>query len=287
MPDLIALVGQPFIVRALLAAALTGVLGGLLGSHAVLRQLAFFGDALGHSALLGVTVGMLLGLQPTLVVIPFAVLFALLVQTLLQHSRLPADALLSLVYSSSLAAAVVLLSLLPAARPRLTALLFGDILGVSWPDLGLLALLLLLTLVLLLPRSRAQILLSFDPLLARSRGVAEGMERLVFLVLLAVVVAVGIRTVGVLLISGFVVIPACTARLLCRRFSRYQLLAALLGGVGAVLGVLASALFNLPAGPAVVVVQMLVFLLTLALANRIRPGRGVPAASGGSDGPGD
>ena len=101
---------QPFMQRALIGGLLTGCLGGLLGSFAVLRQLSFFSDALGHSALLGVSIAVLLNLNPTLVLIPFAVLFALLVNQLVQRSRLPTDALLNIVYSSSLAFAVVVLS---------------------------------------------------------------------------------------------------------------------------------------------------------------------------------
>ncbi len=100
-------IGQPFMQRALVGGLLIGTLGGLLGSFAVLRQLSFFSDALGHSALLGLSLGILLGLNPTLVLIPFAVLFALLVNLLVERSQLPADALLNIVYSTSLAFAVV------------------------------------------------------------------------------------------------------------------------------------------------------------------------------------
>ena len=184
------LLAMPFLQRALLAGLLSGSLGGLLGSFAVLRQLSFFSDALGHSALLGITLGVLLGLDPTVVLIPFAVLFALGVNQLAQRSRLPSDALLNIIYSSSLALAVVALS---------------------------------------------------------------------------------IKAVGVLLISAFVVIPACAARLVSGNFRHYIFLAAFLGGICAVLGLLASAAFDLPSGPSVVVVQLLVFLLALLLSPRGGP----------------
>ena len=140
---LVDLLQQPFMQRALLAGLLTGAMGGLLGSFAVLRQLSFFSDALGHSALLGLSLGIVLGIPPTLVLIPFAVLFALGVNHLVERSRLPADALLNIVYSSSLALAVVALSLVHVYRGGLQQLLFGDILGVSWLDVGLILLLLI------------------------------------------------------------------------------------------------------------------------------------------------
>ena len=98
--DFWSLLSEPFMQRALLGGMLTGALGGVLGSFAVLRQLSFFSDALGHSSLLGITLGILLGVNPTLVLIPFAVLFALLVSQLVERSALPTDALLNKSVSS-------------------------------------------------------------------------------------------------------------------------------------------------------------------------------------------
>ncbi len=277
--SLLALLALPFMQRALLAGLLSGAMGGLLGSVAVLRQLAFFSDALGHSALLGLALGVVLGLDPSLVLIPFAVLFALLVSTLVQRSRLPADALLNIIYSSSLALAVLVLSRFPRYAGNLQNLLFGDILGVSSIDLILLALLLVGVVVVLWINRRAQILLSLDEPLARSRGVAAEAQRLLFVVLLAMVVALSIQAVGVLLISAFVVIPASAARLLSRSFSGYIVLSSALGAGGAVLGLLASAAFNLPSGPAVVLVQLLGFGLALVVSAGGRSGAAATAAS--------
>ena len=281
---LLLLLGLPFMQRALLAGLLTGALGGLLGSVAVLRQLSFFSDALGHSALLGITLGVLLGLDPTLVLVPFAVLFALLVNALVQRSRLSADALLNIIYSSSLAIAVLVLSRFPRAGGGLQQLLFGDILGVAWLDLALMAAMLVVTVIGLVLNRRAQILLCVDEPLARSRGIAVDRQRLLFVVALAVVVALSIKAVGVLLISAFVVIPASAARLLARSFSGYQLLASGLGALGAVLGLLASAAFNLPSGPSVVLVQLLGFLLAVLLSACGRSGPVATAGWPGRDG---
>ena len=262
---LLELLQFPFMQRALIGGLLTGALGGVLGSFAVLRQLSFFSDALGHSALLGITLGILLGLNPTLVLIPFAVVFALGVNHLVQRSQLPADALLNIIYSSSLALAVVALSFVRSYRGSIHQLLFGDILGVSWLDLGLIAFLLVVAVGYLALTRRDQILLTLDEPLALSRGVAVPVHRLLFIVLLAVVVAISIKAVGVLLISAFVVIPACASRLVSRHFNTYVVLASVLGGVCAVLGLLVSGGFYLPSGPCVVIVQLVGFLGALAL----------------------
>jgi zinc/manganese transport system permease protein len=279
---------QPFMQRALVGGLLTGCLGGLLGSFAVLRQLSFFSDALGHSALLGVSIAVLLNLNPTLVLIPFAVLFALLVNHLVQRSRLPTDALLNIVYSSSLAFAVVALSLVESYRGGIQQLLFGDILGISWSDLWVIGGLLVLAAGYVIVSLRAQVLLTLDDDLAGVFGVRVNAHRLAFIILLGVVVAVSVKAVGVLLISAFVVIPACASRLVSRRLPLYVLGASLLGGVCALVGLLASGLTNLPSGPCVVIVQFTGFLLALLVSVR-RPGPPpdrAPAAAPGSPPPG-
>ena len=282
MTDLTAIrsvLAEPFMQRALLGGLLTGALGGLLGSFAVLRQLSFFSDALGHSALLGISLGILLGVNPTLVLIPFAVVFALLVNQLVARSGLPADALLNIVYSTSLAFAVVALSLVETYRGGIQQLLFGDILGISWSDLVVIGLLLLIALGYLALSLRAQVLLTLNSDLAGAFGVGASRHRLAFIVLLAVVVAVSIKAVGVLLISAFVVIPACAGRLVSRHFPVYALVSAGLGGGCALLGLLGSGLTNLPSGPCVVIVQFAGFLLALAVSQTTlrSPATAVPA----------
>ena len=271
--SLLLVLAEPFMQRALLGGLLTGALGGVLGSVAVLRQLSFFSDALGHSALLGITFGILIGVNPTLILIPFAVVFAILVNELVERSSLPTDALLNIVYSSSLAAAILALSLVEHYRGNIRQLLFGDILGVSNFDLVVVGFLLAAAIIYLGLSLRAQVLLTLNEELAGAVGVRTGWHRLAFIVLLAVVVAVSIKAVGVLLISAFVVIPACAGRLICRRFSYYIFASAALGGSCALVGLLVSGLTNLPSGPSVVMVQFVGFVLALIFSSRFFRGR--------------
>jgi zinc transport system permease protein len=216
------------------------------------------------------------------------VLFALLVNQLVQRSRLPTDALLNIVYSSSLAFAVVVLSLVESYRGGIQQLLFGDILGISWSDLWVIGGLLVLALGYVIVSLRAQVLLTLDDDLAGAFGVRVNAHRLAFIILLGVVVAVSVKAVGVLLISAFVVIPACASRLVSRRLPLYVLGSSLLGGVCALVGLLGSGLTNLPSGPCVVIVQFTGFLLALLVSVR-RPGPPLgrsPAAAPGSPPPG-
>lgn len=253
----------PFMQRAVIAGILTGLMGGIMGSFTILRQLSFFSDALGHSALLGISLGLLLGLNPSLVLLPFAVVFALGVTYLLEKTRLWTDAVLNIVYSSSLALAVITLSFVGRYKGGIHSLLFGDILAVQELDLVLSGLLLIVCSIFIGLSFRTQMLLTLNEPLAIARGISVSTHRTIFTVLLSMVVGVSINVVGVLLVSAFVVIPACAARFLSRRFTTYILLSGVLGALSAVLGMILSAFFKLPSGPSIVVVQLAMFLLTM------------------------
>ncbi len=260
---IIELFQLPFMQRALIGGILTGIMGGTLGSFTILRQLSFFSDALGHSALLGISIGFLLGLNPSLVLLPFAVIFALVVSYLLEHTRLWTDALLNIIYSSSLAIAIIILSFVGQYKGGLNNLLFGDILAVQELDLVLSSLLLIICILFIGLTLRTQMLLTLNEPLAIARGISVSTHRTIFIVLLSLVVGISIKSVGVLLVSAFVVIPACAARLPSRNFINYVLLSAGLGALSAVFGMVISAWFNLPSGPSIVVTQLAIFLTAM------------------------
>ena len=251
----------PFMQRALMGGVLTGLMGGLLGSCTVLRQLSFFSDALGHSALFGISIGFLLGISPSWIILPFSVVFALAVTYILERTQLWTDALLNIIYSSSLAIGIILLSFRDEYRGGISHLLFGDILAVQTTDLVFSALLLVACAGFIGLTLRSQILMTLHEPMAMARGVNVSAQRTAFIVLLSLVVGISIKAIGVLLISAFVVIPACSARLLCRQFNHYILISAFLGAISAVIGMLLSALFDLPSGPSIVAVQLGIFLL--------------------------
>lgn len=255
----------PFMQRALLGGILTGLMGGMLGSFTILRQLSFFSDALGHSALLGISIGLLIGINPSFVLLPFAVCFALGVTYLLERTRLWTDALLNIIYSSSLAIAIITLSFVGQYKGGLNNLLFGDILAVQELDLVLSSLLLIVCTAFIGLTLRTQMLLTFHEPLAIARGVSVSLHRTAFIVLLSLVVGISIKAIGVLLVSAFVVIPACAARLLSRTFTNYVVLSAGLGALSAVAGMLISAAFNLPSGPSIVATQLVIFLTAMGL----------------------
>ena len=262
---IISLFQLPFMQRAVISGVMTGLMGGMLGSFTILRQLSFFSDALGHSALLGVSIGLLLGLNPSVVLLPFAVLFALGVTYLLEKTRLWTDALLNIVYSSSLAIAIIILSFVGQYKGGINQLLFGDILAVRPLDLIFSSILLMICCGFIGGTWRTQMLITLHEPLAKIRGVSVSFHRCTFIILLSLVVGISIKSIGVLLVSAFVVIPACAARLLSRTFSSYIILSAGLGGFSAMVGMVISAVFNLPSGPSIVTTQLGIFLIAVTI----------------------
>lgn len=255
----------PFMQRAMMGGVLTGLMGGLMGSFTILRQLSFFSDTLGHSALLGISIGFLLGLDPSWILMPFTVIFALGVTFFLERADLWTDALLNIVYSASLAIGIILLSLREDYQGSINTLLFGDILAVQTGDLMFSSVLLVVCALFIGLTLRSQILLTLHEPMAVSRGVAVSVQRTAFIVLLSLVVGISIEAVGVLLISAFIVIPACAARLLSLTFTQYVLISTGLGALSAILGVIVSALLDLPSGPSIVAVQLILFVLSIVV----------------------
>lgn len=258
--DLVTLLQFPFMQRAIAGAVLMGLLGGLLGSFVTLRQLSFFSHAVGHAALVGIALGVLLELNPTWMLLPFTVVFGLVVIYLIDQTDLASDSVLSIVLSGSLAIGVILSSLIQGYRGNLMGVLFGDILAINATDLILTGLVLMGSSIFLLLTLRQQILLTLNPAVAQVQGIPVQFYRYAFIVLLSLAVAVAIKAVGVLLVNAFLVIPASTAKLLSQHFTRFLAMSVILGAISSIAGMIVSGLFNFASGPSIVLVQFVLFL---------------------------
>lgn len=257
--NLLELLQFPFMQRAIAGAVLMGILGGFLGSFVTLRQLSFFSHAVGHAALVGVALGVLLQLNPTWMLLPFTLLFGLVVLYLIDQTNLASDSVLSVVLSGALAIGVILSSLIQGYRGNLMGVLFGDILAIDTSDLILTCLVLIGSVIFLLPTLRQQILLTLNPTMAQVQGIPVRLYRYAFVVLLSLAVAVAIKAVGVLLVNAFLVIPAATAKLMSHQFSRFLVISVILGVMSSIVGIMLSGLLNFASGPSIVLVQFLLF----------------------------
>jgi zinc/manganese transport system permease protein len=260
-PDVLSLLQFPFMQRAIAAGVLMGLLCGLLGSFVTLRQLSFFSHAVGHAALVGIAMGVLLQLDPTWMLLPFTLLFGVSVLYLIDHTDLWSDSVLNIVLSGALAIGVILTTFIQGYRGNLLGILFGDILAVNTMDLVLTTGLLLISGAVLLLTLRQQILLTLNQAVAKVQGVAVEFHRYLFVVLLSLTVAVSIKAVGILLVNAFLVIPAATAKLVSHQFAPYLGISMAIGAVTSIAGMITSGWLNFPSGPSIVLVQFLLFLL--------------------------
>ena len=259
-----------FLLRALAGGLGVALAAGPLGTFVVWRRMAYFGDALAHSALLGVVLGVVLDIDPQLGIIATCLLLALALALLQRQRRLATDTLLGIFAHAALSLGLVALAFLETVRVDLVAYLFGDILAISTNDLywiwgGNLLALAALTLIW-----RPLLAATVHEELALVEGAPVFLARLAFILLIAIVVAVAMKVVGILLITSLLIIPAAAARRFARSPEGMAALAGVLGCAAIGAGLWASLRWDTPAGPSVVVAATALFALGQLIPVRIR-----------------
>ena len=258
-----------FFTRALVAGIGLALVTGPLGCFIVWRRMAYFGDTMAHSALLGVALSFLLDINLTVGVFVVAALVSVALLLLQRRHALSTDALLGILSHSTLAIGLVLVAFMTWIRVDLMAFLFGDILAVSVGDIALIyggGLGILLVLVVLW---RPLLASTVNPDLAEAEGLRPELSRLVFMLLLASVIAIAMKLVGVLLITSLLIIPAATARRLSTTPEQMAIIAAVLGALAVTGGLFGSLRYDTPSGPSIVVAALCLFLVSIVLPRRL------------------
>ena len=253
---------EDFFLRALLGGIGVAVAAGPVGCFIVWRRMVYFGAALAHSALLGVALGFLLGVDLTVGIFALCVFLALLFVLLERQRLLPTDTLLGVLAHAALAGGLVVVAFLTSLRVDLMGYLFGDILAVTETDLVVIVTLALVTLAGMARMWRNLLSSTVNEDLAAVEGVPVVGVRLGFVLMVAGVVAIGMKIVGMLLILSLLIIPAATARRLASTPERMAGLAVAFGVLSVVAGLYASLYWDLPSGPLIVVTAALFFGLT-------------------------
>ncbi len=251
-----------FIMRAFLGGLGIALIAGPLGALVVWRRMAFFGDALSHSALLGVSLGFVLGINISLGIALVCLAVALLLVLLQDRVRLASDTLLGIFAHSTLSIGLVAITFMENVRIDLMAYLFGDILAVSAGDLLWIyggGVVVLGTLTALW---RPLLAVTIHEDLARVEGVPVERMRLAFVLLIAITIAAAMKIVGVLLITSLLIIPAATAHRFARTPEQMACIAALIGAAAVAAGLYASLYFDTPSGPSVVVAAATMFAVS-------------------------
>ena len=252
-----------FIVRAALAGVAVAVIAGVLGCFVVWRRMAYLGDSLAHTALLGVALGILYGIGPNLATLLVCSAFAVLLVMLQQKRLLATDTLLGILAHAGLAIGMLTISLLDRPSFDLHGYFFGDVLTVTWPELAWICVAGAVVLPLLSVNWSSLVLMSIHDDLARAEGVKVFRMHLLLMFLMALTIAVSFRVVGILLITSMLVIPPATARQLVRSPEAMALSATLISVVAVVVGIWGSIELDTPSGPSIVVTMVLLFAAVL------------------------
>lgn len=249
-----------FMIYALLGGLGVAAISGPLGCFVVWRRMAYFGDTLAHSALMGIALGLLLDINMNIAITAVCIFIAIALVILLKQRQLASDTLLGILAHSSLSIGLVAVSFIEEVRIDLTGYLFGDLLAISLTDLawiygGAVAVGLVLAILW-----KPLLMMTIHEELAKVEGLPVDWLRLVLMLLFSIVIAVAMKIVGVLLITAMLIIPAATARRVSNTPESMALNASLLGMLSVVLGLSLSYFSDTPAGPSVVVSAFALFI---------------------------
>ena len=259
-----------FFIRAVVGGVGVALLAGPLGCFIVWRRLAYFGDTLAHSALLGVAMALLLDMNITLTVFIISVIVSMLLVLLQRKANLSSDALLGLLAHATLAVGLVVLGFMTWVRVDLMGFLFGDILAITVQDIvviwcGGITVIILLSVIW---KTLLASTVSYD--IAVAEGLRPDLANLAFMVLMAGVIAISMKIVGVLLITALLIIPAATSRKFSASPEIMAVLASILGASSVWLGLEGSLEWDTPAGPSIVVAALAFFVISLLPLPKIK-----------------
>ena len=252
-----------FFTRALVAGIGLALVAGPLGCFVVWRRMAYFGDTMSHSALLGVALALLADIPVIAGVFAVAVAVSIGLLLLQDRNALPADALLGILSHSTLALGLLLVAFMTWVRIDLMGFLFGDILAVSTADIAVIYIGGAAVLAVLIAIWRPLLAATVSTELAQAEGLQPRPTRLVFMLLMAAMIAMAMKIVGIILITALLIIPAAAARRFSSSPEQMAVLASVLGALAVGSGLTASLEFDTPSGPSIVVAAFVIFLLTM------------------------
>lgn len=255
----------PFMQRAFAAGAVLALVLATLGIFVTLRKMAFFGDGIAHSSLAGIAIAVLAGISPLPVALVWAIAVALLIWWLERYTRLPSDTLIGIFFTASMALGVVLMSFSRGYQPELISFLFGSILAIRMADL-----------LVIFPVAAAilgWVAVSFKQLTYMSlteesasvSGVPVRMQTVALYVALAAATVLGVKILGIILVSALMILPAATSRLLTGTFRSHVATTLVVAELMMFAGLTLSYLYDLPSGATVILVATALFFIAVLM----------------------
>lgn len=260
---------DPFIIHAWLAGIGISLMSAPMGCFIAWQRLVYFGDTVAHAALLGVVLALLFSASPFFGIIALAMMIALLIASCSDDFLLPSDTLLGILAHSSLALGLVILSQSPSITLNVSGLLFGDILAVSTQELGMIFGMAIITISILIAQWKPLMRFILHADIAQVEGVNTRRMRLLLMMMIALIVAVSIKLVGILLITSLLILPAAAARLFAQSPRQMVFYACITSIASVTFGLVASLRFDTPTGPSIILSALgiwiaLAMLFTLA-----------------------
>ncbi|EJF89330.1 iron chelate uptake ABC transporter family permease subunit [Bartonella tamiae] len=251
-----------YFIRALAAAIGIAIMAGPLGCFIVWQKLAYFGDTMSHSALLGVAFALLVKVNTIFGIFFICLIISFALFILQSREKLSGDSLLGVLSHSTLAIGLVLIGFMTWTNIDINSYLFGDILAVSQTDLVIIwvGCAVILAIIFCLWRSLLTLTISRD--IAKAEKMKPEQTRFILMLLLAIIIAVSINIIGILLITALLIIPAATARRFASTPEKMAIFAIIIGIIGTVLGLYSSLQFDSRSGPSIVVALFLIFMIS-------------------------
>jgi ABC-type Mn2+/Zn2+ transport system permease subunit len=253
----------PFIQRALMASIMVGILCPFVGNFVVLRRMSFFSDAISHSAFAGIAVGAVLGIDLSISSVAVAILIALLIAYLSEKTNLSHDTVIGIAFSGAIATGMLIIGSLKGYRADLFAFLFGDILAITNIDLMLILITGLLTIAILLTFLKPFLQITFNRDLARVEGINVRLFEYLLFLIIAVVITVSLKIIGIILVTSLLIVPAASAKNIASSMKKLFVLSCAFGVISGVVGLIASVFLNTSSGATIVLVSIGIFFLTM------------------------
>ena len=259
-----------FIKNALIAILLASPIFAIIGTMIVNNKMAFFSDALGHSALTGIAIGMLLGISnANISIVIFAIVFALILNYVKNKTSYGTDTIISVFSSIAMAIGLALLGRMGEFN-KYSNYLVGDLLSISKQELVYLAIAFVLVIIFWIFTFNKINAISVNKMLAKSKGINVPLVDNLFSVVTAIIVMISIRWIGILLINSMVILPAASSRNISKDMREYHTNAIIIALVSGVLGLIISYYLNVPTGPMIVIILGIVYLFTFLLRKMLK-----------------
>ncbi|OHB56623.1 MAG: hypothetical protein A2Y07_03680 [Planctomycetes bacterium GWF2_50_10] len=270
MDELLRLLTYPFVQRAIVAGIFSGALLSILGIFVILRKMAFFSDGIAHTALAGVAIGLLLGHTPIVWAVIVGIFFAIAIYFLERRTELAPDSLIGILFTSSLALGVVLISLKSGYVPELNSYLFGNIITLNTAELRFIIPVSVALIAYLLVNYKKYIFICLNEELARLAGIKVERHKITLYILLAVSTILAIKMFGIVLVSALLIIPVSFGKLFARSAKSLLLVSICFAELIVIGGILLSLAFNLQTGPVIILTGTGLFAVGLVTRGRWR-----------------